>query len=123
MSEANQPPSRINPNRRRQFFAGGQEADYFVFIICTDRGQHERVLLTTARRELDGSRGMNYALRWFAPPMTDAQAGSSIGRNSYTFACPRCTRTPQIKADRWWELVDNVVRLDLDELDISLLTF
>lgn len=123
MREPNELPSRINPNRRREFFQSGQEVDYFLFIICTDRGQHDRVLLTTARRELDGSHGMNNALRWFAPPMKDAEPGSSMGRESYIFACPVCTRTPQIKADRWWNLVDEAVRRNLEELDISLLPF
>jgi hypothetical protein len=56
------PRGRTNPNRRREFDRGGEEVDYFIFVVCTDRGQHESVLLPQARRELDGTRGMNNAL-------------------------------------------------------------
>lgn len=116
------PASRINPKRRRQFNRGGQEVDYFVSVVCTDRGQHKRVLLTTARRELDGIRGMSHALQYFAPPMGDqATPGSFTGRSSYTFRCPHCTRTPQIQGERWWWLLDEIIRADGDEIDISLL--
>lgn len=114
-------PQRVNPGRRRQFNRGGEEVDYFVWIVCTDRGRHDRVLLTTARRELDGTRGMNFALRYFAPPWEDAESESGMAREAYTFRCPRCTRKPQIKADRWWAAVEALVRADLDDLDVSLL--
>lgn len=64
---------------------------------------------------------MNFALRYFAPPSRDAEPRSGMARDAYLFRCPRCDRTPQIKADRWWEAVEAVVRADLDELDVSLL--
>jgi hypothetical protein len=94
---------------------------YFMPVVCTDRGQHEPVLLTTARRHLDGTRGMNYALEYFAPPMSDAYERSGVGRGSYVFRCPRCPRTPTIKADRWWDLLDALVRADGQRMDVSLL--
>ena len=115
-------PGRIDPQRPREFTRGGREVDYFVLVICTDRGQHKPILLTTARRELDGSRGMNHALRYFAPPMGNkARPESLTGRESYTFLCPLCPRTPQVRADRWWRYLDDVVRAGLDRFDISLL--
>ena len=99
----------------------GIEIDYFMPVVCTDRGQHKPVLLTTARRHLDGTRGMSYALKYFAPPMSNALPNSLIGRESYVFRCPRCPRTPSIRADRWWDLIDALVRADGDRMDISLL--
>jgi hypothetical protein len=116
------PIARTNPERRRQFSVGGFEVDYFIWIVCTDRGQHEPVLLTTARRELDGTRGMNHALNFFAPPDVEATERSGSALGAYVFRCPKCPRTPQIKADRWWQLLDEPVRADADRLDISLLS-
>lgn len=78
-------------------------------------------MLTTARRELDRTGGMNHALRYFAPPMKDAAPGSFTAREAYIFRCPKCTRTPQIKLDRWWRFLDESVRVGLDVVDISLL--
>jgi hypothetical protein len=48
-------PERLNPAAPRQFYQSGAEADFFVFVVCTDRGQHKRMLLTTAARELGGA--------------------------------------------------------------------
>ena len=50
-----------------------------MFVVCTDRGQHKRTVLTTARRELDGGHGMNHALEWFAPPDASAEARTAMG--------------------------------------------
>jgi hypothetical protein len=92
----------------------------FVAIICTDRGQHRRTRLTTARLRLS-ERGMNWPMERFSPPMPDAKPHSFVGRESYTFVCPRCTRTPQIKADKWWMLLEAVAKERRNEFDISLL--
>lgn len=89
-------------------------------IVCTDRAQHRRIRLTTARLHLS-DRGMNHALEHFAPPMADAGPRSSVGRESYTFICPRCGRNPQIKFDKWWRLLEAVAESGRDEFDISLL--
>jgi hypothetical protein len=92
--------------------------------VCTDKGQHARTMLTTARRELDGSHGMNHALEHFAPPEGDrAKPLTATGRDSYVFICPRCSRTPHIRRDHWWRAIDDLGRLGVDELDISLLPF
>ena len=114
---------RTNPARRRQYNRAGKEHDYFLFIVCTDRGQHKRILLTTARRSLTGERGMNHALVCFAPPMKDAEPDTLTSRESYVFRCPKCGRTPHIRNDRWWALIESAVRADLDDLDLSLLPF
>lgn len=112
---------RLNPSEPRQFTQGGREVDFFLLVYCSDRGQHEPVLLTTARRELDGTHGMNLALRFFAPPMYDAEPNSPMSRESYSFRCPRCRRTPRIKGAKWWSIVDDYGRAGRTELDISLL--
>ncbi|MDT9681924.1 hypothetical protein RND61_07525 [Streptomyces sp. TRM76323] len=97
-----------------------EEERVFVAITCTDRGQHRRIRLTTARLHAS-DRGMGYALEHFAPPMRDAKPGSFIGRDSYVFICPRCGRTPQIKANKWWSLLEAVSAAGQGEFDISLL--
>ena len=97
------------------------EADFFVFVVCTDRAQHKRTLLTTARRDLGGGHGMNNALNCFAPPDPNAKERTATGRDSYVFWCPRCTRTPHINKERWWQIIDEMGRHGLDELDLSLL--
>lgn len=84
----------------------------FVSIVCTDRGQHRRTRLTTARMRRS-ERGMNWPLERFAPPVPDAKPQS--------FVCPRCTRTPQVKTDKWWMLLEAVVMDHQKEFDISLL--
>ena len=123
-SDSGQPRDRLNPALPRRFTIGGREVDFFVQVVCTDQGQHKRTLLTTARRELDGQHGMNHALEYFAPPYgDDAKPNSGMGRESYVFRCPHCPRTPHIKKDRWWQAIDDLGRLGVDELDISLLPF
>ena len=112
---------RLNADGPRQFTIGGREVDYFVLIVCTDRGQHKQVTLSTARRELDGTHGMNHAWEHFAPPDPDARPLSAVGRKSYVFVCPKCGRTPQVKFERWWHLVDELGRVGFSHLDISLL--
>ncbi|MEU4086490.1 hypothetical protein [Streptomyces aureus] len=96
------------------------EERVFVAIVCTDRGQHRRIRLTTARLH-HSDRGMSFALEHFAPPMADAEPRSMIGRESYTFLCPKCGRTSQIKADRCWQALEALAEAGRDELDISLL--
>ncbi|NHC44627.1 hypothetical protein [Motilibacter aurantiacus] len=117
---------RLAPDAPRQYTQSGFEVDFFVFVVCTDRGQHKRMLLTTARRELDGSHGMNNALRWFAPPDSAGElegAGRTWSRSSYEFICPRCRRSPRIEGSKWWNLVDELDRVGQYELDLSLLPF
>lgn len=114
---------RLNPANPRHFTASGREVDFSVYVVCTDRGQHTRTMLSTARRELDGIHGMNHALECFAPPDPDAKPHTATGHDAYTFWCPRCGRTPHIRSDRWWQAIDDLGRLGVDELDISLLPF
>jgi hypothetical protein len=123
-ADSNHLQARLNPARPRQFTVGrGREVDFFVFVVCTDRGQHRRLLLTTARRELDGTHGMNAALQCFAPPDPNAKPQTATGRDAYVFWCPGCNRTPHIGRERWWNAIDDLGRVGADELDISLVPF
>jgi hypothetical protein len=96
------------------------EERIFVAIVCTDKGQHRRRRLTTARLHWS-DRGMSFAFQHFAPPMRDAEPRSLVGRESYTFVCPTCQRTPQIKAEAWWRLLESWAEAGHAEFDISLL--
>lgn len=113
-------PARLNPHLDRVFTLSGIEVDFFVAVVCSDKGQHPRTVLSMARRELGGGHGMSHALEWFAPPMDDRES-PRMSRSSYTFACPRCPRRPVIRAATWWRLVDEVGRVGRADLDISLL--
>lgn len=121
MEKLNRIVPRVNSSLPRQFTMSGREVDYFIPIVCTDRGQHKRLQLSMARRELDGTYGMSHALQYFAPPMRDAKEGESVSQESYIFRCAVCPRTPRINSVRWWSLVDQSITLGLDEIDISLL--
>ncbi|WP_156301888.1 hypothetical protein [Streptomyces sp. e14] len=92
----------------------------FIAIVCTDKGQHRRLRLTTARL-LPSERGMSFALEHFAPPMRNAAPSSMVSRESYTFICPKCRRSPLIKAEAWWRLLEAWAEAGHDEFDISLL--
>ncbi|WP_405132808.1 hypothetical protein [Nocardia sp. NBC_01388] len=120
------PPSRLNPDAPRRFAMSGREVDYFIDIYCSDKGQHKPMVLTTARREMDGSHGMNHALRWFAPPSTareNEELDANFSYRSYVFRCPLCRRNPKISGDQWWEIVDRMAIEGFSALDLSMLEF
>lgn len=124
MTRADYPPAgeRVNPDRPREFAQSGREVDFFLPVICTDRGQHKRVRLTTVIRELDGGLHMSRAFEAFAPPMgKEAEPETLVSRNAYTFVCPRCNRSPQVGRDRWWYLVREYARVAAPWVDISKL--
>lgn len=98
----------------------GRDVDVFLPVVCTDRGQHKHTRLTTVIRELDGTRHMPRALEAFAPPMgAKAKPGSRMSRNAYTFICPKCGRTPQVRADRWWDIALRHAQRGLPWIDVS----
>ena len=97
---------------------------YDIAIVCTDRGQHPKVRLTTVTlSEEPPQRHMSYALRHFAPPDPKAEPNSAISRDSYTFDCPRCARHPTIKRETWWQAMEDTRAARLDEIDLSQLGF
>lgn len=98
-----------------------------IAVICTDRGQHKRIRLTTARKDLwtDGSTSwsMTHALRHFAAPDEDAEPLDVISRHSYTFICPLCRRNPAIEKDKWWSAIERLDDIHVREIDLSLVGF
>ena len=96
-------------------------------IVCTDKGGHKRIRLTTAQaiKREDGttSRHMSHALRHFAPPNADAESGGAVSRTSYTFICPICRRNPIVERARWWEAVESAQRVGITEIDLSQVGF
>ena len=66
---------------------------------------------------------MRDPLRHFAPPDPGAEPGTAISRESYTFSCPVCRRNPSVKAERWWEAMEECRRVGIKEVDLSLVRF
>ncbi|SFN62646.1 hypothetical protein SAMN05216219_1513 [Mycetocola miduiensis] len=116
------PDERLNSAIPPVAMMSGREVDFYLPVVCTDRGQHKETRLTAAIREMNGELHMPNALEAFSPPMgKEATPGSMMSRGAYTFICPRCSRTPQIKAARWWELVRRHAVVGAQVLDVSLI--
>lgn len=116
------PNERLNPAIPPVVMMSGREVDFFLPVVCTDRGQHKVTRLTTAVREMTGDLHMTKAMEAFSPPMgKQATPGSMMSREAYTFICPRCPRTPQVKAAKWWELVRRHAVAGAPYLDVSLI--
>lgn len=101
---------------------------YAVEVVCTDRGQHKRTWITRMRydRREDGTLGWSSPVvegkhAMYGPPDPDAHPGDGLSRESYGFACSRCTRWPRIEAARWLALMDGARRVGLAEFDVSAL--
>jgi len=66
---------------------------------------------------------MSRVFEAFAPPMgQEAKPETMIGRDSYTFICRKCGRTPEVKADRWWGIVLRHAEAGLPWIDASYLS-
>ncbi len=108
----------------------GVPSESRIFVVCTDRGQHQEVRLTYVQ-----SRGAQWSMpvggsptrTGYMSPTPDAdpaQAGElGVSRTSYVFWCRVCKRNPQVQAERWRTLLEEFERAELRRLDISLLPF
>ena len=110
------------------FTRAGEEVDYFVAVVCTDRGQHKRRRLATVVRRMDGGRSMPGLGQFkYTPPakhypeVYKDSSDSHDPRGAFVFWCPSCPRTPQIGDGRWWAAVDEAARVGLREIDVSLI--
>lgn len=100
----------------------GREVDLFMPVVCSNRGQHHRARLTTVIREMSGELHMPRAFEAFAPPLGDlAEEGELGSRDSYTFWCRRCSRTPVVEPIRWWNLVLRHAYEGIERIDVSFL--
>lgn len=100
-----------------------QPVVYRVQIVCTDRGQHDPVRITTCAWFEDGTQSMSHSYRWYSPPTKAADTESGMSHSSYTFSCPSCERTPAIAPERFRAALDAIRRVGLKELDLSRLPF
>lgn len=116
------PGVRVRDDVPLTTMGSGRQVDVFLPVVCTDRGQHRHTRLTTVIRELNGERHMPRALEAFAFPMGErAKPGTLIGRDSYTFQCPKCGRTPEVQSDRWWTIALRHAEQNLRWVDVSYL--
>lgn len=118
------PPAgvRVNEDVPMTVVGSTRHVDVFLPVVCTDRGAHRHLRLTTVIRELEGELHMPRAFEAFAPPMGKrARPGSLVGRSSYTFICRRCGRTPEVERNRWWNVALRHAQEGLRWIDVSYL--
>ena len=120
-----------------------------IALVCTDRGQHDRVRLGTVLWDnADGGRRYMLPSDAYTPPRsevrfrraargqrdywrreprmwpTEWEAPRPASDNAHNFACPRCPRTPQIHdGPRWDRMLDEARRVGVREIDLSWLPF
>lgn len=108
-----------------------------VAIICTDRGQHKRTRLTTWVFWESDPQDASPRLRPWAdrddwtrvarPEEEDVMSrlprggwhGAWSSRDSFTFRCPRCSRTPRRDRVAWLKLMEDSRRVGAPEFDVS----
>jgi hypothetical protein len=91
-----------------------------VRLLCTDRGQHQRIKIATVYGPTDGPVGTTHNGQWYNPPVPLAGPGE-LSRESYQFNCPHCTRQASVAAARWHAILDEIWRVGLYEYDLSYL--
>lgn len=125
---------------------------FTVKLICTDKGQHKRYGLARAiwdpwalefgvtaeagrLRLSHGGVGPWLPPNGFGSPGETAQTREAAREarlrnvndhtpvDAYVFWCPGCNRTPQIKHAKFWQMVEDFVRVGVPLLDISRLPF
>lgn len=124
---------------------------FTVKIICTDGGQHKRYGL--ARAIWDPWAGFGVTAEagrlrlthglvgpWLPPNgfigPGDTDETRAVTRetrmmdpddhtpvDAYVFWCPGCDRTPQIKHEKFWKMIEDFVRVGFPILDVSRLPF
>ncbi len=102
-----------------------------MFVVCTDRGQHDEERLTWVRwHEEDhwsmpiGAGRSSVGYMWPSPDAERTLPGTratGTPRSSYAFYCPVCDRHPQVHQETWRQIVREFRRLGASRLDISQL--
>ncbi len=101
-----------------------------IFVVCTDRGQHDEVRLTYIFASDEGlsmpiGGGPTRTGYMFPDPDAEPTLTGQVGvsRHSYVFWCRRCGRNPSVRPEKWRELVEEFRRAGLRRVDVSLLPF
>lgn len=93
------------------------KVEYRLPIVCTDRGQHDPVVITYAIRDANGWHHLTDEGSHANP--NGVAAPGALSRASHTFICSECPRRPRIKPQRFWDETDQRVRVGFDQFDIS----
>lgn len=89
-----------------------------VAIVCTDRGQHSRMRLTTARwwQPNDGAEPDQVSMLEMGRKFYQAS-----GNDRYEFWCAKCKRRPWVSATRWGQILDRLFHDRAVEFNVSYL--
>jgi hypothetical protein len=117
---------RLPDYLKANFGAEYKETYWPTNITCTDRGAHERLLITMARVEEDG--WITFAAipdkrtrsTRASGPNPNAAPGEGSRRAS-TFVCPACSRTPQVTWPRLRKRIEELARVGVPDVDVSYL--
>lgn len=96
-------------------------------IVCSDRGQHSPTRLARFDRHADGTRRVSGPYRSWFPPFPegsheDADELADLSRESYSFCCMNCGRTPRVNVDKFIHTyVRRAFDAGLNEVDVSWL--
>lgn len=110
---------------------GKPPPEYTVKFVCTDRGQHARVVLRHLK-DTRGETGAGNHVMWLDGPKSKAPLTSwhpEAGDQGFTFHCGRCGRNPELRQETMFKLLDGLAALPADPdnahpiVDISLLPF
>jgi len=107
----------------------GRPRQYTVKLICTDRGQHDRVVLFHLM-DTRGDADEGSVVTWPEGPRDRAPLTSwspEAENEGFHFRCGRCGRNPELRQETLSRLLDGLAALDADRahpvVDISLLPF
>lgn len=87
-------------------------------IVCSDRGQHARIRLTSMYVWPTGfwkPDGGPHVYRHYDPPLA-GEAGRLL---PHDLQCRKCGRNPQVSAERWDMLMLGARRAEADSVDMS----
>lgn len=106
------------PEHVRQNYGVGPY--YPLNVVCTDRGQHDRVLITMVRITREGAISLA-APKSTTPGKVIHASGGSSKLSSYEVPCPHCTRRPRIEVAKLARFVSTISAGHVADLDISAL--
>jgi hypothetical protein len=113
---------------------GGPPPEYTVKFACTDRGQHERVVLAHLK-DTRGEAGAGERATWpegqknRAPLTSWHQEAGPQGPQGFRFRCGRCGRNVELRQETLFRLLDGLAAQPPDAghghpvVDISMLPF